>query len=260
MKVRLLSTADVPATLALSSAAGWNQTAADWLRMIELEPEACFGMEVGDEVVATTTLLCYGTDLAWVGMVLTRPDHQRRGYARQLVSAALDVARGRGIACVKLDATDQGRPVYESLGFAGEQPIERWRREEGVGGTGGETGPIPMQLDLEAFGTDRSRFLEALDAPVTVAENGYVMTRPGARTHYLGPCVATNAETAKGLIEAAQVDGPCFWDVLPENELARELAIDFGFQPVRRLVRMRLGKPIATRDEWMFAIAGFEAG
>jgi GNAT superfamily N-acetyltransferase len=260
MRIRLLTAADVPATLALSSAAGWNQTPEDWRRMIELEPEACFGVEVDGELVATTTLLCYGTDLAWVGMVLTHPRHQRRGYARALVLEALDVTRARHIPCVKLDATDQGQPVYENVGFVVEQRIERWRREGGEAGTGAPFGPIPRELDRQAFGTDRSRFLQALGAPTMVAEDGYVMTRPGAHTRYLGPCVAMRPGTAHTLIQAALSDGPCFWDLLPANEAARGMATELGFQPVRRLIRMRLGEAIDTRDDYVFAIAGFEAG
>ena len=101
---------------------------ADWERMITLEPLGCFGIEQDDRIVATTTLLTYGRDLAWVGMVSTHAEYQRRGYARQLVTAALELASAREIRSVKLDATDQGRPLYASLGFTDEQPIERWLR------------------------------------------------------------------------------------------------------------------------------------
>jgi GNAT superfamily N-acetyltransferase len=260
MTVRLLRFADVPAALRLCATAGWNQTAEDWRRMIELEPEACFGVEVEGELVATTTLLCYGADLAWVGMVLTHPDHQRRGYGRQLVSAALDVARARQIPCIKLDATDQGRALYESLGFVVEQAIERWRGPGRSSVPAARAGVIPLELDKQAFGADRSRFLQALDSPPTTAENGYVMSRPGAHTRYLGPCIATDRRTAESLISATLAEGTWFWDFLPSNHSAQALTTQFGFERVRRLVRMRVGKPIVTRDDWVFAIAGFEAG
>jgi ribosomal protein S18 acetylase RimI-like enzyme len=39
------------------------------------------------------------------------------GYARQLVTAALELAGARNIRCAKLDATDDGKPLYERLGF-----------------------------------------------------------------------------------------------------------------------------------------------
>ena len=129
MTPRFLTVADVDAAMQLSTAAGWNQTPEDWRRIIALEPEGCFGIDVDGQLVATATLLCFGQDLAWVGMVLTHRDHQRKGLARTLMRAAIDTARRRGVRCIKLDATDQGRPLYSSLGFVDEQPIERWRTE-----------------------------------------------------------------------------------------------------------------------------------
>lgn len=263
MSVRLLVPQDVPAALELSTAAGWNQTAGDWRRMIELEPEACFGIERDDRLVATTSLLCYGTDLAWVGMVLTHHAYQRLGLARRLVSAALDTARGRGIRTLKLDATDQGQRLYESVGFIAEQPIERWRTVTHAAqcdSAAGFTGPLPHAFDVEAFGADRSRFLRALGSPAVADEQGYAMARPGSRARYLGPCVARDPHTAGRLIAATLTAGTWFWDLLPANSAAPLLAIESGFQPVRQLVRMRLGPPLRTRDDWVFAIGGFEAG
>jgi hypothetical protein len=50
------------------------------------------------------------------------------------------------------------------------------------------------------------------------------------------------------------------WDVFPDNAPGLELARQFGFQPVRRLVRMRRGPAIAERPELVYAAAGFELG
>ena len=106
--------------------AGWNQTAEDWRMLIDLAPESCLAIEMDSELAATTTLLCYGTRLAWVGMVLTKIKFRGQGLARRLLSEALKLAGQMNIETVKLDATDQGRPLYEKLGFRCEQPVERW--------------------------------------------------------------------------------------------------------------------------------------
>src|SRR5262249_19148662 len=49
--------------------------------------------------------------------VYTEPEFRRRGLARQLTLAAMHWCRTNGIDCVILHASDEGRPLYESLGF-----------------------------------------------------------------------------------------------------------------------------------------------
>lgn len=50
--------------------------------------------------------------------VFTCPEFRRKGYARKVVSFAVEDAKGMGIAMVELSATSEGRPLYEKLGFA----------------------------------------------------------------------------------------------------------------------------------------------
>jgi GNAT superfamily N-acetyltransferase len=54
---------------------------------------------------------------AYVLNVYTEPAHRRRGLARALMDAIVDWSRGEGIARVALHASDDGRPLYASLGF-----------------------------------------------------------------------------------------------------------------------------------------------
>ncbi len=49
--------------------------------------------------------------------VYVAPDFRRRGVALALMTAALDEARRRGLARVRLHATPEGSPVYARLGF-----------------------------------------------------------------------------------------------------------------------------------------------
>lgn len=269
--LRTLKTSDIPAALELSAGAGWNQTADDWCMLVELAPEGCFAIEVEGELASTTTLLCYGTRLAWIGMVLTKNVFRGRGFAKRLLAHALALADRIGIGTVKLDATDQGQPLYEKLGFRCEQAVERWRR--------GNSAAMPRSpnacslstnrnwqaADGRAFGTDRSALLEklALRTPPISRANAYLLTRGGRSTKYLGPCVAENPEAARGVIEHAlrnQVPGEWSWDLLPRNTNAVAIAQDLDFAPKRYLMRMVRGKDLRGREDWVYAIAGFELG
>jgi len=262
--MRLLTIDDISSVCELSASAGWNQTPADWQRMIQLEPLGCFGIEEDGRIVATTTLLTYGRDLAWVGMVLTHANYQRRGYARLLVTAALELAMARNIRCVKLDATDQGRPLYQSLGFEDEQPIERWFGTPEIDESHAASfGPSPLfQLDLAAFGCDRSRFLNTLGRSMLTG-GAFAMCRDGARANHLGPCTARDAESARRAIHATlatRPGEPWLWDILPANRAACEIATHLGFQPKRHRMRMVRGDSLRGAEDMVYAIAGFEAG
>ena len=59
--------------------------------------------------------------------VYTEPAHRRRGLARRLMQEILAWCHGRGITRVTLHASDDGRPLYESLGFVAtnEMRLER---------------------------------------------------------------------------------------------------------------------------------------
>lgn len=47
----------------------------------------------------------------------TEPSHRRRGLARTIMTAMLDWCHVQGIKRITLHASDQGRPLYKSLGF-----------------------------------------------------------------------------------------------------------------------------------------------
>ncbi len=51
--------------------------------------------------------------------VYTNGSYRRRGIARVLVNMLIDEAKERGVTEIGLDATESGRPLYESLGFSG---------------------------------------------------------------------------------------------------------------------------------------------
>ncbi|MDP9337538.1 MAG: GNAT family N-acetyltransferase [Acidobacteriota bacterium] len=269
--LRELRPSDLPDALELSRLAGWNQTSDDWELLLRLDPRGCFGIEVDDRVVATTTLLRYGQQLAWIGMVLTKPDYRRMGFARRLMQAALERSASLKIDSVKLDATADGQPLYEKLGFTTEQIVERWFRDPDRNQEGERRSPsaspptVSKEMDREAFGADRAEVLRELAKrnPSVATPEGYSFARPGSRSRYLGPCVAADQQTARTVIEQtlrAYSGSSWYWDILATNEKAIELAQEFGFIRQRRLERMVFGGRITTNDQLVYAIAGFELG
>ncbi len=49
--------------------------------------------------------------------VYTEPDHRGHGLALQLTEAAMSWAAARGFTAMALHTSEQGRPIYERLGF-----------------------------------------------------------------------------------------------------------------------------------------------
>ncbi|MGP8270664.1 MAG: GNAT family N-acetyltransferase [Terracidiphilus sp.] len=290
--VRTMKPGDVSSVMDLSAAANWNQTPDDWLRILQLSPEGCRLIEDAGKIVATTSLMSYGERLAWIGMVLTRAEYRRQGLARRLMEDAISSAERNGVRTLKLDATDEGRPLYESLGFIVEGTVERWgldavqraaAREPSSSGEDAVQAPshdqrIPsglFSLDQQAFGADRKTLLESLSTSggCTATEEGYLLTRPGISAHYLGPCVATSEAAARKLIATRLENSTAagkknevpqsptwYWDLLPANPEAVRCASDFGFIRHRLLWRMRRGEAIENNDALVYAIAGFELG
>lgn len=217
MKLGPLHPGDLDAALALSTSEGWNQSAADWSRLIRLEPLGCFAARDGSRLVGTVTTMTYGRGLAWIGMMIVHPDYRRKGIGAGLMGQAVDYAHGLGIESVKLDATPAGRPLYESLGFAAEAEMERWqgiaRPSSSPAPRGHTSGSLQelLALDLAAYDVDRARLLEPLAAesvggPLVVESElgvpvGCALARLGRTVAYVGPLIAAAAEAAVQVLD-----------------------------------------------------------
>src|SRR2546422_4281388 len=114
---RLLWPSDIPSAMKLKDSAGWNQTEEDWRRIMELEPEGCFGIEQEGRLVATTTAICYGRELAWIGMVLTDAAFRGQGLASRLMRRAPEFLERVEVKCDKMGATRMGGRADRKFGL-----------------------------------------------------------------------------------------------------------------------------------------------
>lgn len=130
-EIRRLTLDDIAAAQRLREQAGWNQTDADWRRLLAWSPDGCWAAERDGQVVGTTAVATYGRRIAWIGMVLVDEAHRRQGIGRALLGHAIEHLDGLGIETIALDSTPEGQPLYASLGFTDAFELARWR------------GPIP---------------------------------------------------------------------------------------------------------------------
>jgi len=270
-RLRPLLETDLPFAHGLSRAAGWNQTPTDWQRFLDLGEGGCFLAEHEGEPAGTATTISYGTDLAWIGMVLVDPRFQRRGIGTDLLKGAIQHLREiRGITCVRLDATPAGRPLYEGLGFEAEWGLRRWRREARVGAVDFadeatmNLSPESLVLDRVVFGADRSELLHSLTAGSlagrSLPDGSFGFLRKGERAIYLGPVTAKTTDSGLTLVErlvhAVPAGREIFWDLPDENTAATKLAASLGFVLVRELTRMWLGDhPLPCDPSRIFGLA-----
>ena len=70
LRIRPFTADDVVPALNLCRAAGWNQLQQDWSRLISHQPGGCLVAEADGALAGTVTTTSYGTDLAWIGMML----------------------------------------------------------------------------------------------------------------------------------------------------------------------------------------------
>lgn len=262
--VRRLTPADLSACLDLAEDRGWEREDRTW-RLL-LTAGQGWGVDAPDRpgaLIGTYVRMAYagpgdaGEGFGYLGMVLVARRYGRQGLGHRLVRHALAESRATGLI---LTATEQGRPLYEELGF------KHLAHSSVLRGTfTGELAPSPthpgvriraaaaadlravIALDATAFGADRTELLARLPAfadrflvaerteaaggmaggPVgSTALVGFAACRPAPSATVLGPVVAEDLGTAQALITelATGTSGPVRFDAdSRHHELVRWL-------------------------------------
>jgi len=276
-KLRTMTAEDVPRATQLKDAAGWNQTTTDWTRFLSASPEGCFVAEYRGDIIGTSATIIYGGRFAWIGMVIVDKQYRGQGVGIALLERAIHFLDSQRVPTMKLDATPQGKPLYEKFGFIGEYDIERWMLNRTVKENVLENGPISIDdvllIDREVFGADRSGLLRyiAQEAPhLTLADQqagkitGYSFGRLGSRADHMGPWVAHNEDAAERLLNLFLLRSSrelIFVDCLRLNPWAVPLVKAHGFEFSRPLTRMFRGtNGYAGQVELLCASLGPEFG
>jgi len=268
--VERLQADDAPSGLALSAAAGWNQTLADWRLFIARG--SAFGVRDEERrLIATAAALSYEGGTGWISMVLVDAAHRHRGLATALMDHAVQALRSAQVA-VLLDATPAGAEVYRRIGFVAGFALDRWEGEATGAGTASAPAPadtqIVMRLDREATGLGRvdvlQNFLARPDTRCWLApeHDAFVLARRGHRAWQIGPLMAPDEHSAVGLVQRALAGlvGRVYLDVPRSRTLFTTLLGVRGFVPQRSFVRMALDAGSPSLPERVHVLAGPEYG
>lgn len=213
VRFRPMGHEDIERAVEMSRALSWPHREDDWAMFLQIG-EGIVAEQDG-EVIGTIIGFPYGAKGATLGMVIVDGAHQGKGHGRRLMEAMLDHLGDRTVI---LQATVEGAPLYEKLGFADcgaihqhqgtipLAPLAELRAGERIRPLGSSE-QTPGELYSKATGMDRAammRLLTAQDSAVVLTHDhvpvGFAMLRRFGRGWSVAPVVAPDADGAKALI------------------------------------------------------------
>ncbi|MGQ9368790.1 GNAT family N-acetyltransferase [Azospirillum sp. ST 5-10] len=275
--VRPATAGEVATMIAWAAAEGWNPGHQDAACFRVQDPAGFLvGVEDGEPVscIAVTT---YGSDFAFLGLYIVRPDRRGRGHGMATWRAGMDHAGGRTVG---LDGVVAQQDNYRRSGFAFAHRNVRY------GGAVAVPARVPAgvvrlaevpfaaiaALDAACFPADRETFLRAWTAAPghharAVLRDGslagFGVVRPCREGHKIGPLFADDRAIAETLFDALAADaggGLLFLDVPEPNAAAAALAEGRGLAPVFETARMHTGPVRPTDLARVFGVASLELG
>jgi GNAT superfamily N-acetyltransferase len=276
LALREASIADLPAIGSLRESVGW--TAHAWaLRAVIGVPYArCVVVEGDGTLVAIGSGIAYGP-IGFVGNMVVAQAHRRRGLGSAVLAAVTGFLEDAGCSRVELNATPEGRLLYESHGFAsiGTSATTRIPRTAELARDPATTVRPASTDNLEALASyDRPRFggdrrpllalvLSDTSATVVVAERdgttvGYACVRSDPPR--IGPMLADDPAVAETLLVDAfsaldpGADGLRL-NLPPNNRPGADWLRGLGLEIEPWDGRMARGPQVPRREETVYGMA-----
>ncbi|MCB1276022.1 GNAT family acetyltransferase [Prosthecobacter sp.] len=136
LHIRPFQAADEDAVIALWQACGLvmpqNNPKRDIARKLRVNPEWFLVGELDGEIIASC-MAGYEGHRGWINYLAVHPDHQRQGFARELMQHAEALLRAAGCPKINLQVRGTNAAViafYESMGFAVDNVVGMGKRLE----------------------------------------------------------------------------------------------------------------------------------
>lgn len=276
LSIRDATTVDLPAIAGLREAVGWG--VHEWaLRAVIGQHHArCLLVTDGDGWLAGVgSGIAYGP-LGFVGNMIVAAPHRRRGVGSTILQAVTSFLEATGCLRLELNATPEGRPMYERHGFEtiGISATARIPRQVGLaddpdvdvrGATTDDLASL-VAYDRPRFGGDRSPLIELLLADANgrtmIAEGdseiaGYACLRTDPPR--IGPFLADEPAIAAALLARAFASAPEVTELrlnLPPNNAPGAAWLQtLGVEVEPWDGRMGRGPRIPRRDDTVYGMA-----
>ncbi|QEL84361.1 GNAT family N-acetyltransferase [Bacillus mycoides] len=276
IRVERLRKGRIEDIVALSSHIGWDYNREE-IEMI-LNTGIVYGVvNEREELIASAAIILYGETLASIGMVIVHPDYKGRGIGKIITDLCVKSVLTQ--TPIMLIATDEGKILYEKLGFRAVSYVSKYicnsynanyhcvGNEEYIVNYEERDLEEIIQIDKDAFGTNREEFLKyriiqseqcivTKDAQQNVLGYGISIQTP--ENKIIGPIVAKNDAMAMRMVHylVREHHGKLRIDV-PEGkkDFMKELEI-IGFKKVNTPpIMMKNSDKLLKRNNELYSIA-----
>ncbi|CAM5263740.1 acetyltransferase [Streptomyces spiroverticillatus] len=270
---------DLHLTRTWAEAEGWNPGLADLQPFLATDPHGFLIARRPDDPtpVSSISVVRYGTDHAFLGLYLTRPDVRGQGYGIQTWNAGMSRLTGRNVG---LDGVVAQQPNYRKSGFTsawtntryeGVVPTDPTPTPPGVTLTDATTLPFALlaAYDRRFFPTARDTFLASwLTAPhrtsLAALQDGHLVGLAVRRTcttaSRIGPFYADTPAIATTLLTHLAQNTPIALDIPDTNPAALTLATELTLTPTFETSRMYTGTPPRIDHPALYGISTLELG
>jgi GNAT superfamily N-acetyltransferase len=275
LQIRPMSESDLAIAVGWAAAEGWNPGLADAGPFMAEDPGGFLMGWLGDQPVASISVIRYGTGFGFLGFYIAVPEHRGQGHGMALWQQGMVRLEDR---VVGLDGVVDQQANYAKSGFV---LAHRNIRHGGVVALDTPTDPRLVtpddpdaitEFDRAFFPAPRQNFIAAwLTAPGHVVRalvedgsiTGYGVLRPCREGAKIGPLFAASEADADLLFRALASQaqpGPVFLDLPEPNAAALRLAERHGLAPSFETARMYRGPAPELPLQQIFGITSFELG
>jgi GNAT superfamily N-acetyltransferase len=266
VQIRPMLADDIPAAAQVVLEGGWSDRSGFFAWAVDHSTCSPIVADDGGRIVGTGLGTANGR-VGWVGAIFVAQDRRRNGLGSALSTAVISELERNGCTTQVLIATDEGRPIYERLGFRlqtryvlAQAPDDPPTADDGVVRTyePDDFGAI-ARLDRAATGEDRSAILRSLADPsscrvATHADGtigGFVLRASwGGRA-----LVATEPDLALALLDDRRRSNPDHAvriGLLEANIEGRKRLARAGWSERPGGPRLLRGEPLIWRPDWIY--------